>query len=69
MGYLDEGCDVTKDKGDIDWAKEPLITLMEAAKAGMEGAEVELLKRQAQMERDIAILSSNLKLNVNEIED
>jgi hypothetical protein len=54
MESIKESCEPS----DADWSKEPLITLMEAAENGIVEAQTELIKRRAQIERDIATLSN-----------
>jgi hypothetical protein len=65
MAGIEENCDLH----DVDWSKEPLITLMDAAEYGEPKAKLELSKRQAQIERDIATLGDNAIIRIDEIED
>lgn len=45
------------DPEDTDWEQAPLITLMDAAKAGITNAQKELDKRQTEMARAFAELA------------
>lgn len=42
---------------EINWADEPTINVINGAEQGIELARQELIKRQEQMNREIAILS------------
>jgi hypothetical protein len=55
MEDIKQNCDAE----DTDWAREPLITLMDAAEAGVESAKKELEKRQLEMARDLNDLANN----------
>lgn len=43
---------------EINWAEEPIINVINGAEEGIELARQELIKRQEQMNREIAILSN-----------
>jgi hypothetical protein len=70
-----EGLEETCDPNDTDWGQAPLITLMDAAKAGIENARKELEKRQLEMARALNDLENNKsgtvtpKFSIEEDED
>ena len=54
-----EGLTGTCDPNDTNWAEAPLITLMDAAEAGIENARKELQLRQLEMARALNDLENN----------
>lgn len=55
MEGLTESCD----PNDTDWSQAPLVTLMDAAEAGIENARKELQQRQLEMARALNDLENN----------